>query len=90
MLSSLELQYKGFCKKMKKLVLHMCLRAVGSSPKIKYLLIFSANTPNLQWLEPGLSVSTGAFYPKPSSLMVSLTMLGWEEKTLHHLVGRNW
>lgn len=40
---------------MQKLVLHTWLRAVGSSTKIKYLQIFSANTPNLQWLEPGLA-----------------------------------
>lgn len=70
-------------KKIKNLVLHTCSRAMGSSIKIKYLLIFSANTPNLQWLELGLASAQ-----ELCTQSLPPSWLGWEEKTLHHLLGK--
>ena len=73
--SSINTKMKGFTSENKDLVVHICFKALGSYIKMKYYLIFSANTPNLQWLQSGLVSSIGAFYPMPSSLIPELAFL---------------
>lgn len=51
LLSSINTKMKGFIRKSS---FFTRFKGVGSYIKMKYLLIFSANTPNLQWLECGL------------------------------------